>query len=239
MIEFRGVYKTYGSGSHALEDVNLHIDDGEFVFVVGASGAGKSTFLKLIMREEVPTVGEVVVNRYRLSRLKRKEIPYFRRTMGIVFQDFRLIPTMTVFDNVAFSMRVIGKKKREITRRVNYVLALLGLEDKAHRYPPELSGGEQQRVGLARAFVNNPALIIADEPTGNVDPQMSHDIVEMLTQLNERGTTVLMVTHDHDLVRRFGHRVITLEKGHIVADTGRPTTVTLGQMADVQGGVSV
>lgn len=239
MIEFRGVYKTYSSGSHALEDVNLHIDDGEFVFVVGASGAGKSTFLKLIMREEVPTVGEVVVNKYRLSRLKRKEIPYFRRTMGIVFQDFRLIPTMTVFDNVAFSMRVIGKKKREITRRVNYVLQLLGLEGKANRYPPELSGGEQQRVGLARAFVNNPALIIADEPTGNVDPQMSNDIVEMLTELNERGTTVLMVTHDHDLVRRFGHRVITLEKGHIVADTGRPTTVTLGQMADAQGGVSV
>lgn len=239
MIEFRGVYKTYDSGSHALEDVNLHIDKGEFVFVVGASGAGKSTFLKLIMREEVPTVGEVVVNKYRLSRLKRKEIPYFRRTMGIVFQDFRLIPTMTVFDNVAFSMRVIGCKKREIPRRVHYVLRLLGLEDKANRYPPELSGGEQQRVGLARAFVNKPALIIADEPTGNVDPKMSNDIVDMLTQLNERGTTVLMVTHDHDLVRRFGHRVITLEKGHIVADSGRPTTVTLGQMADAQGGVSL
>lgn len=239
MIEFRGVYKTYDSGSHALEDVNLHIDKGEFVFVVGASGAGKSTFLKLIMREETPTVGEVVVNQYRLSRLKRKEIPYFRRTMGIVFQDFRLIPTMTVFDNVAFSMRVIGCKKREIPRRVHYVLRLLGLEDKANRYPPELSGGEQQRVGLARAFVNKPALIIADEPTGNVDPKMSNDIVDMLTQLNERGTTVLMVTHDHDLVRRFGHRVITLEKGHIVADSGRPTTVTLGQMADAQGGVSL
>ena len=239
MIEFRGVYKTYDSGSHALEDVNLHIDKGEFVFVVGASGAGKSTFLKLIMREEVPTVGEVVVNKYRLSRLKRKEIPYFRRTMGIVFQDFRLIPTMTVFDNVAFSMRVIGCKKRELPRRVHYVLRLLGLEDKANRYPPELSGGEQQRVGLARAFVNKPALIIADEPTGNVDPKMSNDIVDMLTQLNERGTTVLMVTHDHDLVRRFGHRVITLEKGHIVADSGRPTTVTLGQMADAQGGVSL
>lgn len=239
MIEFRGVYKTYDSGSHALEDVNLHIDKGEFVFVVGASGAGKSTFLKLIMREETPTVGEVVVNKYRLSRLKRKEIPYFRRTMGIVFQDFRLIPTMTVFDNVAFSMRVIGCKKREIPRRVHYVLRLLGLEDKANRYPPELSGGEQQRVGLARAFVNKPALIIADEPTGNVDPKMSNDIVDMLTQLNERGTTVLMVTHDHDLVRRFGHRVITLEKGHIVADSGRPTTVTLGQMADAQGGVSL
>ncbi len=239
MIEFRGVYKTYGSGSHALEDVNLHIDDGEFVFVVGASGAGKSTFLKLIMREETPTSGEVVVNNYRLSRLKRKQIPYFRRTMGIVFQDFRLINSMTVFDNVAFSMRVIGKRKREINRRVNHVLQLLGLEGKANRYPPELSGGEQQRVGIARALVNQPALIVADEPTGNVDPQMSHDIVEMLTRINERGTTILMVTHEHELVHEFHHRVITLEKGHIVADTGRPTTVSLGQMAEEKGGVPV
>ena len=239
MIEFRGVYKTYESGSHALEDVNLHIDDGEFVFVVGASGAGKSTFLKLITREEVPTAGEVVMDKYRLSRLKRKQIPYFRRTMGIVFQDFRLIPTMTVFDNVAFSMRVIGKKKREINARVRAVLNLLGLEKKANNYPPALSGGEQQRVGLARAMVNKPKLIIADEPTGNVDPRMSHEIVEMLTQINERGTTVLMVTHAHDLVRHFNHRVITLDKGHIVADSGRPATVTLGQMADAQGGVPV
>ena len=239
MIEFRGVYKTYESGSHALEDVNLHIDDGEFVFVVGASGAGKSTFLKLITREETPTSGEVVVNKYRLSRIKRKQIPYYRRTMGIVFQDFRLIPTMTVFDNVAFSMRVIGKKKREINSRVRQVLTLLGLEKKAGNYPPELSGGEQQRVGLARAMVNKPKLIIADEPTGNVDPRMSHDIVEMLTQINERGTTVLMVTHAHELVRHFNHRVITLEKGHIVSDTGRPATVTLGQMADAQGGEPV
>ncbi|MBR5524730.1 MAG: cell division ATP-binding protein FtsE [Clostridia bacterium] len=240
MIEFRGVYKTYESGSHALEDVNLHIDDGEFVFVVGASGAGKSTFLKLITREETPTSGEVVVNKYRLSRIKRKQIPYYRRTMGIVFQDFRLIPTMTVFDNVAFSMRVIGKKKREINSRVRQVLTLLGLEKKAGNYPPELSGGEQQRVGLARAMVNKPKLIIADEPTGNVDPRMSHEIVEMLTQINERGTTVLMVTHAHELVRHFNHRVITLEKGHIVADSGRPTTVTLGQMAaEEQGGVPV
>ena len=239
MIEFRGVYKTYSTDSHALEDVNLHIDDGEFVFVLGASGAGKSTFLKLIMREEVPTAGEVIVNNYRLTRLKRKEIPYFRRTMGIVFQDFRLINTMTVFDNVAFSMRVIGKKKREINRRVHHVLGLLDLEGKANRFPMELSGGEQQRVGLARALVNNPALIIADEPTGNVDPQMSHDIVEMLTRINEKGTTVLMVTHEHELVHQFEHRVITLKKGHIVSDTGRPgrsTVVSLGEAAEDKGG---
>ncbi|MBE6806662.1 MAG: cell division ATP-binding protein FtsE [Ruminococcaceae bacterium] len=239
MIEFQGVYKNYGTGAHALEDVNLHIDSGEFVFVVGTSGAGKSTFLKLIMREETPSAGEVIVNNYRLSRLKRKEVPYFRRTMGIVFQDFRLINTMTVFDNVAFSMRVVGKRRREIHRRVNYVLQLLGLEGKAKRYPLELSGGEQQRVGLARALVNNPSLIIADEPTGNVDPRMSHDIVDMLTQINEKGTTVLMVTHDHDLVREFGHRVVVLDKGHVVADSGRPTTVSLGEMAEEAGGEPV
>lgn len=242
MIEFRGVYKSYSTDSHALEDVNLHIDDGEFVFVLGASGAGKSTFLKLIMREEVPTAGEVIVNNYRLTRLKRKEIPYFRRTMGIVFQDFRLINTMTVFDNVAFSMRVIGKKKREINRRVHHVLNLLDLEGKASRFPMELSGGEQQRVGLARALVNNPSLIIADEPTGNVDPQMSHDIVDMLTRINEKGTTVLMVTHEHELVHQFDHRVITLEKGHIVSDTGRPgrpAVVSLGDAAEDKGGAEV
>ncbi|MBQ4333596.1 MAG: cell division ATP-binding protein FtsE [Clostridia bacterium] len=242
MIEFQGVYKTYGSGSHALEDINLHIDDGEFAFIVGASGAGKSTFLKLIRREETPTSGEVIVNNYRLSRLKRKEVPYFRRTMGIVFQDFRLINTMTVFENVAFSMHVIGKRKKEINRRVHYVLQLLDLQGKGNRYPLELSGGEQQRVGLARALVNNPSLIIADEPTGNVDPQMSRDIVEMLTRINEKGTTVLMVTHEHELVHQFDHRVITLEKGHIVADTGRvnrPSTVSLGDMAGERGGVPV
>ncbi len=230
MIEFQSVYKTFDSGSHALNDVNLHIDDGEFAFIVGASGAGKSTFLKLIMREEKPTSGEVIVNDFRLSRLKRKQVPYFRRTMGIVFQDFRLIDTMTVYENVAFSMRVIGKKRREIRRRVPYVLQLVDLQGKSNRYPKELSGGEQQRVGLARALVNNPSLIIADEPTGNVDPQMSHDIVELLTQINEKGTTVLMVTHEHELVHQFDHRVITLKDGHIVSDTGRhtPTSVPIG-----------
>ena len=243
MIEFQGVYKTYGSDdhvSHALQDVNLHIDDGEFAFIVGASGAGKSTFLKLIRREEIPTSGEIVVNNFRLSRLKRKDIPFYRRTMGIVFQDFRLIDSMTVFENVAFPMRVVGKSRREIHRRVEHVLSLMDLQGKGNRKPPELSGGEQQRVGLARALVNNPSLIIADEPTGNVDPQMSYDIVEMLTQINKiSNTTVLMVTHEHELVHQFHHRVITLEKGHIVADTGRPRrvgTVSLGAMAAEMGG---
>lgn len=226
MIEFQSVYKTYDTGSHALNDVNLHIDDGEFAFIVGASGAGKSTFLKLIMREETPTSGEVIVNNFRLSRLKRKQVPFFRRTMGIVFQDFRLIDTMTVYENVAFSMRVIGKSRREIRRRVPYVLQLVDLHGKSGRYPKELSGGEQQRVGLARALVNNPSLIIADEPTGNVDPQMSHDIVELLTQINKNGTTVLMVTHEHELVHQFDHRVITLKDGQIVSDTGRRAPVT-------------
>ena len=227
MIEFKNVCKTYHSGSHALENVNLRIDDGEFAFIVGASGAGKSTFLKLIMREETPTSGEVTVNNYRLSRLKRKQVPFFRRTMGIVFPDFRLIDSMTVYENVAFSMRVIGKTKREIHRRVYHVLNLLDMQGKSHRHPRELSGGEQQRVGLARALVNNPALIIADEPTGNVDPQMSYDIVEMLSRINEKGTTVLMVTHQHDLVKQFNHRVITLEGGRIVSDTGRPVDTSM------------
>ena len=242
MIEFQGVYKTYGEDSrvsHALEDVNLHIDDGEFAFIVGASGAGKSTFLKLIRREETPTSGEIVVNNYRLSRLKRKDVPFYRRTMGIVFQDFRLIDTMTVFENVAFPMQVVGRSRREIRRRVEHVLALMDLQGKGNRYPRELSGGEQQRVGLARALVNNPKLIVADEPTGNVDPQMSYDIVQMLSQINEKGTTVLMVTHEHELVHQFNHRVITLDKGHIVSDTGRPRrtgTVSLGAVAAERGG---
>ncbi len=230
MIEFRSVYKSYGTDSHALHDVNLHIDDGEFAFIVGASGAGKSTFLKLIMREETPTSGEVIVNNTRLSRLKRRDVPYFRRNLGIVFQDFRLINSMTVYDNIAFSMRVIGRSPREIRRRVPYLLELMDLRGKGERFPLELSGGEQQRVGLARALANNPKLIIADEPTGNVDPRMSYDIVELLSRLNEKGTTVLMVTHEHELVQQFDHRVITLAGGRIVADTGakRPSAAMGG-----------
>lgn len=219
MIEFKGVHKTYDTGIKALRDVNIRIDKGEFVFIVGASGAGKSTFLKLIMREEVANAGEVIVNNFKLSKLKRKQIPYLRRTMGIVFQDFRLINNMTVFDNVAFAMRVTGASKREIRRRVPYVLGLVGLQNKARNFPLELSGGEQQRVGLARALVNNPSLIIADEPTGNVDPEMSHEIMELLTEINRRGTTILVVTHEHDLVKMFHHRVITIQGGTVVSDT--------------------
>ena len=219
MIEFKGVHKVYDNGTKALKDVNLRIDKGEFVFIVGASGAGKSTFLKLIMREEVANAGEVIVNDFKLSKLKRREIPYLRRTMGIVFQDFRLINNMNVFDNVAFAMRVIGASQREVRKRVPYILGLVGLQNKARNYPMELSGGEQQRVGLARALVNNPALIIADEPTGNIDPELSYEIVELLNQINRRGTTVLMVTHERDLVRMFNRRVIEIREGCVVSDS--------------------
>ena len=218
LIEFKGVSKNYSNGTHALNDVNIKINKGEFVFVVGASGAGKSTFIKLMMREEKLNSGEVIVNGYKMSKIKRREVPYFRRTLGIVFQDFRLIPNMTVFGNVAFSLRVVGASTKDIRRRVSAALAQVGLGNKARCYPNELSGGEQQRVGLARALVNKPSLIIADEPTGNVDPNLSYEIVSRLTEINKQGTTILMVTHDHNLVRDFHHRVIMLEEGRIVAD---------------------
>ncbi|MBQ4119239.1 MAG: cell division ATP-binding protein FtsE [Clostridia bacterium] len=218
IIEFRGVSKTYNTGTHALEDVNIKINSGEFVFVVGSSGAGKSTFMKLIMREEKANTGKIVVNGFNLTKMKRKAVPLLRRTMGIVFQDFRLIPNMNVFENVAFAMHVVGADGRNIRREVTKALSLVGLGHKARSMPNQLSGGEQQRVGLARALVNSPDLIIADEPTGNVDPTMSYEIVSLLTEINKRGTTVLMVTHDHNLVRDFQHRVIMLDGGKIVAD---------------------
>lgn len=221
MIEFKNVSKRYeGANAPALKDINLTIDKGEFVFVVGSSGAGKSTFLKLMMREEVPSTGTIIVDDTDLTKIKKREIPKFRRRLGIVFQDFRLIPNMTVFDNVAFAMRVIGTKEKKIRRRVPYVLSLMGLNDKARNYPKELSGGEQQRVALARALANNAEIIIADEPTGNVDPQMSYEIVDLLMRLNEAGTTVIMVTHEHSLVRCFDKRVIILDKGAVVSDGG-------------------
>lgn len=224
MIEFKDVTKVYDSnGTKALDSVNIKIEDGEFVFVVGASGAGKSTFLKLIMHEEKPTEGEVIVNGYSSSTLKKRKVPYYRRTMGIVFQDFRIIPKMTVYDNVAFAMRVIGAKEAEIRKRVPYILNLVGLSKKARSMPNELSGGEAQRVSLARALVNNPDLIIADEPTGNVDPEMSHEIVDLLTKINNSGTTVVMVTHEHELVRSFQRRVIVIQNGAVVSDTPDPT----------------
>ena len=219
MVEFRGVHKTYDTGVEALKGVDIKIEAGEFVFIVGASGAGKSTFLKLITREEVANEGEVIVSNFKLSKLKRRQIPYLRRSMGIVFQDFRLIDTMTVYDNVAFAMRVIGASQRDIRKRVPYVLGLVGLQGKSKAYPMELSGGEQQRVGLARALVNNPSMIVADEPTGNIDPDMSYEIMELLTEINRRGTTILIVTHERDLVKAFQRRVIEIRDGLVVSDS--------------------
>ncbi len=220
MIEFRNVYKTYDNGTKALKDFNLYIDEGEFVFIVGSSGAGKSTLLKILMREELPNSGEVIVDGRRLSTLRHKDVPYYRRSMGMVFQDFRLIPNMNVFDNVAFAMRVTGASTKAVRKKVPYVLGLVGLNDKARCLPKELSGGEQQRVGLARALINNPSIIIADEPTGNVDPRMSFEIVDMPNEITRRGTTVLMVTHEHSLVKKFRRRIIEIQDGELVADSG-------------------
>ncbi len=228
MIEFRNVSKVYSSnGVHALDNVNISIGKGEFVFIVGSSGAGKSTFLKLIMREELPTSGSIIVNDMYLERLPRRKVPYLRRTMGIVFQDFRLISKMTVYENVAFAMRCVGKKNDAIKKRVPYILDLVGLSDKAQDHPSELSGGEQQRVSLARALVNNPALIIADEPTGNIHPEMSYEIIELLNEINKRGTTVLVVTHEHELVKSFGNRVITIDDGRVISDSDDNRFVTI------------
>ena len=195
MIEFQEVSKVYPNGTCALDRVNLVIEKGEFAFIVGPSGAGKSTLLKLILREEKATEGEIFVNGFRLSKIHRWQISRLRRSIGMVFQDFRLIPELSVYDNVAFALRVTNTSLRDIRRRVPYILSLVGLEAKSHCLPKELSGGEQQRVALARALVNNPSMIIADEPTGNVDPQLSYEIVELLTEINNCGTTVLVVTH--------------------------------------------
>lgn len=220
MIDFIDVSKTYPNGTHALHNINIHIDKGDFAFIVGASGAGKSTFLKLIMHEETPSSGEIIINGIKTSKLKRKQVPFLRRHMGIVFQDFRLIEKMNVFDNVAFAMRAVGENTATINKRVPYVLELVGLKHKMKSKPSELSGGEQQRVSLARALVNNPEIIIADEPTGNVDPEMSHEIIELLNEINAKGTTVIIVTHEHDLVREFNRRVITINQGRVINDTG-------------------
>lgn len=218
MIEFKNVSKSYSNGTKALDNVNMKIEQGEFVFIVGDSGAGKSTLLKIIMREEVATEGTVIIKNRLLNTMKIKDIPYFRRHLGIVFQDFRLIPNMNVYDNVAFAMRVIGAKEKKISKRVPYVLGLVGLDKKTKSLPNQLSGGEQQRVALARAIVNNADIIIADEPTGNVDSKRSIEIVELLTKINAGGTTVIMVTHSDELVKKFGRRVITLKDGTIKSD---------------------
>lgn len=218
MIEFTDVTKVYEAGNRALDGVSLRIDDGEFVFLVGASGSGKTTIIKLLDAELEPTTGFITVNGYQLENIRRRKIPYMRRTIGIIFQDFRLIENKTVYDNVAFAMRVIGATTKEIKKRVPYVLELVGLENRGRRYPNELSGGEQQRVAIARALVNNPAMIIADEPTGNLDPARSYEIMMLLERINALGTTVLVVTHEKELVNRFTKRVICIDEGKIISD---------------------
>ena len=209
---------TYSSGVDALNNVSLRINDGDFAFVVGSSGAGKSTMIKLLLKEIDATSGVVTVNGYNLNKLKRRKIPEFRRTLGFVFQDFRLIPSMTVYDNIAFVLRVIDAPIKYIRKRVPYVISLVGLQAKTNSYPDELSGGEKQRVAIARALVNDPKLIIADEPTGNIDPELSYEIVELLKSINDQGTTIMRVTHEHDLVRHFGGRIINITSGEIVFD---------------------
>ena len=218
MIEFTDVVKTYEQGNIALNGVTMQIEDGEFCFLVGPSGSGKSTIIKMITGELKPTSGTVHVNGYSLERIRKREIPYLRRTVGVVFQDFRLINKMTVYENVAFAMRVIGAREKEIRERVPYVLELVGLSDKEKRHPSELSGGEQQRLAIARALVNNPSMIIADEPTGNLDPQMSFEIMSLLEEINNLGTTMLVVTHAQNLVESFHKRVISINEGVIIND---------------------
>ena len=218
MIDLKEVTKTYETGTHALNGIDLHIDDGEFVFLVGQSGSGKSTIIKLLTGELRPTSGSILVNGYQLESIKRSSVPYLRRTLGVIFQDFRLIENKTVYENVAFAMRVIGAAPKEIKKRVPYVLELVGLENKARRLPKELSGGEQQRVAIARALINNPTMIIADEPTGNLDPVRSFEIMLLLEQINALGTTVMVVTHEKGLVDRFTKRVVAIDEGRVISD---------------------
>ena len=218
MIEFVDVVKSYSVGTHALRGVSMQIEDGEFAFLVGPSGSGKSTIIKLITGELKPTSGTVHVNGYSLERIRKREIPYLRRTVGVVFQDFRLIDSKTVYENVAFVMRAVGAREQQIRERVPYVLELVGLETKSRRHPTELSGGEQQRLAIARALVNNPSTIIADEPTGNLDPARSLEIMNLLQEINKLGTTLLVVTHEMNLVQQFGNRVISINEGLVVSD---------------------
>lgn len=221
MLEMINVSKIYPGGSVALQDINVRIEQGEFVFIVGPSGAGKSTFFKMLFREVLPSSGKVIVNGHDLVKMTDKEIPYFRRQLGIVFQDYRLLPDRTVYDNVAFAMQVIETPYRKIKRRVNDVLDLVGLRKRAHAYPTELSGGEQQRIAIARAIVNDPILLIADEPTGNLDPETSWEIMDIFREVNKSGTTIVMATHDREIVDEMEKRVIAIEHGHIVRDDAK------------------
>jgi cell division transport system ATP-binding protein len=221
VIEMQDVWKTYPDGTHALRGVNIQVDRNEFVYIVGPSGAGKSTFMKLIYREERPTKGQIFVNSFNLGKLKQRKIPYVRRNIGVIFQDFRLLPKLTVSENVAFAMEVIEAPAKTIKKRTLEVLDLVRLKDKANAYPSQLSGGEQQRVSIARAIVNNPAVIIADEPTGNLDPDTSWGIMRLLEEINFRGTTIMMATHNKEIVNTLRKRVVAIEGGQIVRDEAR------------------
>lgn len=218
MIEFNNVSKIYNNNVKALSDVSVKINSGDFVFLVGPSGSGKSTFIKMLLKEIEPTMGNITVADKKLSEIKRNQIPYYRRKIGMVFQDFRLIPTLNVYENVAFAMRVVEASQKEIRKRVPMVLSLVGLSHKYKMFPNELSGGEQQRVSLARAIVNNPSVLIADEPTGNLDPDTAKEIMELLEDINKSGTTIVMATHAKDIVDNMKKRVIAIEKGSIVRD---------------------
>ena len=218
MIRLIDIQKTYDNGTRALKGVSMRIDDGEFVFLVGPSGSGKSTIIKLITGEIAPSEGRLMVNGYNMNTIRPKQVPGMRRTLGVIFQDFRLIEKKTVEENLTFVMRVVGASPREIKKRIPYVLQLVGLDHKGDRLPSELSGGEQQRVAIARALVNNPSVIIADEPTGNLDPQRSLEIMMLLEKINELGTTMLVVTHEKELVNRFAKRVVAIESGRIISD---------------------
>ena len=219
MVEMRNVRKIYDSSNTvALDSVDFSVEEGEFVFLVGISGSGKSTIIKLITGEIRPTSGKVVVNGYDMAKIRRGKLPKMRRTLGVIFQDFRLIDNMTVYDNVAFAMRVVGARNRDIRKRVPYVLELVGLDGRERRFPNELSGGEQQRVAIARALVNNPRMIVADEPTGNLDPVRSLELMLLFEKINEMGTTVLVVTHEKELVNAFSKRVVAIENGEIISD---------------------
>ncbi|ACA46651.1 cell division ATP-binding protein FtsE [Clostridium botulinum] len=221
MIEFRNISKIYNGNKYALSDINLDIEKGEFVFLVGPSGAGKSTFIKLLLREIEPTSGKLIVNGTDVTGLSRKQIPHYRRKIGVVFQDFRLIPSLNVYENVAFAMRAIESSHKEIRKKVPMVLSLVGLSNKYKAFPHQLSGGEQQRISLARAIVNNPSILIADEPTGNLDPETSLGIMDILNDINHAGTTIVMATHAKDIVDKMRKRVIAIEKGTVVRDTER------------------
>ena len=233
MIEFKNVTKEYNKGIVGLNDINLTIEDGEFVFLIGASGAGKSTLTKLMLREIMPTSGSIMIDGKNIQRLKNKEVPYFRRNIGFVFQDFRLLSDRTAFENVAFALESIGVGKSEVERRVYNALSQVGLRDRAHHFPGELSGGEQQRVALARAIVNHPKILVADEPTGNLDVDTAKEIMEILYEINRCGTTVLMATHDRNIVEKSNHRILTLSNGSLVGDDNLQGGYNLGR-SDVQ-----